>query len=211
MKNIKIIILSILLGISGTACTGFISKAKSDFTEYREIVYPDGKKERTKTYIKGQAQNTKDAKDKTQLEVTKNGVVTQLSAAFEQNNKWFSDNIDIFWWASIGFLAAGLLLIGIVKEYTFGGCLLLASGICAVAPSFLSGLEAFIPYIIGALLLIGIVYVIGRWFNKRETRNKGFKDAAKLMAEGKKEEATAILRAVEPKIDKSFKDWKRGK
>lgn len=109
-------------------------------------------------------------------------------------------NTGMFYIAAIALILGAAVAI-YMKSYVFSGCLAGASAICMFAPSLIHYLGGFVSVLAGGLILIGIVYLIGKYAMGWTFKQNGLRAHRKLMTEGKSAEAIAALRAAVPSID----------
>lgn len=199
MKIVAFLLCIFIVGCQGSSKQSFYSK---DLIEW-----PDGTRVETISYGTGEVVSPRNAESPTELSIDSEGVISiisgsmkKLSGEIEKAGSW------IYFTASIVLILGGIIVAYLRKEYVFGGILIGSGLLMAGIPTILDELGLIVLITIILMIGAGVTYILGKYVFKWNLLRRNAPAIIKLNEEGKPEEATAIARAIDPALDKAYKE-----
>lgn len=200
--------LFLLVVVSLASCTGF---SKTQREAYKRIeILPDGKITvvlDTKTDAK--IKNPSNSSQPGLITINDSGVSTQISGNWEKDvEDYIAQNGIVFYIGSVIAILAGLVVMIWLRQFILGGSIILAGIGLAFMPHIIhiTGPYAIAGFVL--LIIVGIVWVVAKIWSNGQTKKRNVKAVAKLKKEGKNDEATAVMRAIDEDLDKKFAEIK---
>lgn len=199
MKIIAFLLCLFIVGCQGSSKQSFYTKDV--------FQWPDGTKVENVSYGEGEIVSPRNAESSSELSIDNkgtnsvlSGTMKKLSGEIEKAGSW------IYFTASIILILAGIVVAYFRKEYVFGAILGGAGLLMAGIPTILDELGLIVLIAIILMIGAGVTYVLGKYVFKWNLLRRNAPAIIKLNEEGKPEEATAIARAIDPALDKAYKD-----
>ncbi len=190
---------------------GCVGQSKQSYYGSTEIFLPDGTKIITDSKSKAEIISPLNAKEVSTLNVGPTGITSSVAGSWEKKINDLKESGDwIFYTGSLILITAGIAVAFIFKSYVFGGILAVSGLLIAGIPSILNQLGTLILIFVICLIVLGVGYLVGKYVLKWNFESRAIPAIAKLKTAGKDSEAMAIARAIDPRLDKEFKNNSNG-
>jgi len=111
----------------------------------------------------------------------------------------------VYHYAAIALFIAAAAVAYFLKAFVFAGLLAGAGLICMFANSIIQTVGPIVNFLIIGCIVIGLIYIIGKYVMGIDFKKRAWASHAKLMNENKPGEAMAALRAGNPEVDRNYK------
>ena len=202
---LRLALLAILLGCIGIACNGK-SRAIYEGQTHLKLEKDGTLTVDRKGKGEGVVEAAKGAATPSPLSVSESGVNSEIGGTWEPKLETaVKDNKNVFYLFAGACGIAAIVAFAVFKQPVLAIACAVGAAAFAFTPELIKQLGPWIPLAGGLAIAGGIVYVIGQRMHARHIKQVAAPDVAKLTQEGKKDEALAILRAVDTRLKKAFK------